>query len=165
MRLGEDEVHVEITAGLITDRDPEKENYGVYVHCNHRLIVKELRTRDVGYFVSGEAGVPHPDASLCRAIVHLQGPAKLMPWNSSKSDINAGLPVFQKIRPALIQLVSHFSSLSRRLKNDWGRTVTSHTSGTIERVEVNDAIGHRVNLPSLPRVNKGIYILDAPAAA
>ncbi|MEQ9208953.1 MAG: hypothetical protein RLN96_03780, partial [Pseudomonadales bacterium] len=62
-------VTVEIVAGLIRDRDPELDNYGAYFYCNDRLIVKELKAREVGYFVSSEAGVPHPDASLCRAIV------------------------------------------------------------------------------------------------
>ncbi len=61
-------IGVEITAGLILDRDPEADNYGAYIFCNNRLIVKELRTREVGYYVSSEAGVPHPDASLCRVI-------------------------------------------------------------------------------------------------
>lgn len=31
-------------------------------------IEKEVKTREVGYFVSNEAGVPHPDISLCRAL-------------------------------------------------------------------------------------------------
>ena len=132
VNLGGEQVQATITCGLITDRNPETENYGVYVYCNHRLITKELRTRDVGYFVTSEAGVPHPDASLCRAIVDLQGPAKLMPWNSTKSGINPSDVVFRQIRPALIQLVSHFSSLSRRLKNEWSSTVTPHISGVIE---------------------------------
>lgn len=38
-------VKVFIAAGLVRDRDPEIENYGVYFYCNGRLIVKELRTR------------------------------------------------------------------------------------------------------------------------
>lgn len=155
VKLGTEEVSVAITAGLITDRDPERENYGVYVYCNHRLLVKELKTRDVGYFVTAEAGVPHPDASLSRAIVHVQGPAKLMPWNSSKSGINPGHPIFQRLRPTLIQLVAYFSSLSRRLKNDWDEKVIPHTTGTIEQIKAEEvAPGRRLNLPELPRVNK-----------
>jgi hypothetical protein len=155
VKLGTEEVTVTITAGLITDRDPEQENYGVYVYCNHRLIVKELKTRDVGYFVTAEAGVPHPDASLCRAIVHVQGPAKLMPWNSSKSGLNVGHPIFQRLRPTLIQLVTYFSSLSRRLKHEWDDKVIAHTAGSIEQVQAGEvAPGKRLNLPDLPRVNK-----------
>jgi hypothetical protein len=155
IKLGTEEVSVTVTAGLITDRNPELENYGVYIYCNHRLIVKELRTRDVGYFVTAEAGVPHPDASLCRAIVHVQGPAKLMPWNSSKSGINPGHAIFQRLRPTLIQLVAYFSSLSRRLKNEWDEKVTSYTTGNIEQARTAEiSPGRRLNLPELPRVNK-----------
>ena len=109
----------------------------------------------MGYYVTAEAGVPHPDASLCRAIVQLQGPAQLMPWNSSKSGINTGHPVFQQLRPTLIPLVGHFSKLSRRLRNEWDEKVTPHTSGTIEVISVGAiAPGKHLNLPSLPRVNK-----------
>lgn len=146
---------VDITGGLIRDRNPEEENYGVYVYCNHRLVIKELKTRDVGYFVTSEAGVPHPDASLCRVIVRLQGPAKLMPWNSSKSGINVGHAVFQQIRPPLIRLVSHYSSLSRRLKNNWDDSVFAHQTGTIGSLPSAEILtGRRLNLPPLPRVNK-----------
>lgn len=148
-------ISAKIVSGLVRDRVPDKDNYGVYFYCNHRLIVKELKVREVGYFVSSEAGVPHPDASLCRAIVRLQGPAKLMPWNSSKSGINYAHLAFQQIRPTLIQLVSHFSSLSRRLKDDWDGKVYSHTAGTIEEIEAADiANNKRLVLPPLPRVRK-----------
>jgi Histidine kinase-, DNA gyrase B-, and HSP90-like ATPase len=146
---------VTMTGGLITDRIPEADNYGVYFYCNHRLIAKEIRTRDVGYFVSTQAGVPHPDASLCRVIVWLQGPARPMPWNSSKSGINFGHPVFQAVRPGLIDLARHYSSLSRRLKDDWDHKVFRYETGEIEKVQGADATeGKRLILPSLPPVQK-----------
>jgi len=152
---GVGEVAASLTAGLIRDRDPENENYGAYFYCNHRLIVKELRTRDVGYFVSAEAGVPHPDASLSRVIVDLQGPARAMPWNSNKSAINTSRVAFQQLRPTIIQLNSFFSSLSRRLKDDWNNQVLAHPSGRIEPVEpVEPGVKARMVLPKLPRVNK-----------
>lgn len=152
---GHGKLGVEITAGLILDRDPEGDNYGVYFYCNNRLIVKELKIRDVGYFVTSEAGVPHPDASLCRVIVRFNGKAKLMPWNSSKTGINFSHPAFQQIRPTLIQLVSHFTALSRRTKDDWEGKVLRHTEGEIERISPSDmAQGKKLILPPLPRVNK-----------
>ncbi|MDD5585327.1 MAG: ATP-binding protein [Alphaproteobacteria bacterium] len=144
-----------ITGGLISDRDPKIENYGVYFYCNHRLIVKELRERQVGYNVSSEAGVPHPDASLCRVIVELEGAAKLMPWNSSKSGINYNHSAFERTRPTIIQLVTHFSSLSRRLKNDWKRQVFQFDTGTIQEIEPDDsALKNPLVLPPLPKVRK-----------
>jgi hypothetical protein len=63
-------VGVEITAGLISSKDPGQEDYGVYFYCNERLIEKEIKQKDVGY-VSGIAGLPHSDASLARIIVKL----------------------------------------------------------------------------------------------
>ncbi|MGH8633588.1 MAG: hypothetical protein ACRET7_05590 [Burkholderiales bacterium] len=152
---GHEKLSIEVIAGLIRDRDPIGENYGVYFYCNNRLIVKDVRTREVGYFVTSEAGVPHPDASLCRAIVSINGGAKLMPWNSNKSNINFGHPVFQNIRPTLIQLVSHFSSLSRRLKNEWDRKVFKFKKGAVQVIDPVDAQqGKRLVLPPLPKVNK-----------
>lgn len=148
-------LEVEIMAGLVTDRDPVTDNYGVYIYCNNRLIVKNLKSRDVGYFNSSEAGVPHPDASLCRAIVRLTGPARLMPWNSSKTGINFTHPAFVHLRPTLIQLISHFSSLSRRLKDDWPAKVFEYTTGSVEEVDEKAAVqGATLHLPPLPRVRR-----------
>lgn len=150
------EIDVTIEAGLIIDREPEEENYGVYFYCNKRLIVKELKVRDVGYFVSGEAGVPHPDASLCRVIVRLQGPAEAMPWNSSKSGINFSHEAFLQLRPQLIGLVSYFSSLSRRLKKQWEEKVYPYTSGDVHDVDPTDVdLKRRIVLPDLPRARRG----------
>ncbi len=154
--LASDEtIRATITGGLILDRDAKAENYGVYFYCNHRLIVKELRERQVGYFVTSEAGVPHPDASLCRVVVELEGAAKLMPWNSSKSGINYNHPAFERVRPTIIQLASHFSSLSRRLKNDWDGRVFKFDAGSIQEIEPDDtAIKNPLVLPPLPKVRK-----------
>lgn len=154
-------LRVEITAGLILDRDPENENYGVYIYCNNRLIVKEMRSRDVGYFVTAEAGVPHPDASLCRVIINLNGPAEIMPWNSSKSSINTNHPSFLAIRPTLIALVSHFSSLSRRLKDDWHSNVYQYTEGFVQELDAAAiANNKKLVLPPLPRTRKIARILE-----
>src|SRR5258708_21417120 len=107
---------LETRGALIGDGGAEEKNGGFYFCCNRRLIEKEVKTREVGYFVSNEAGVPHPDISLCRAIVRLEGPAKGMPWTSNKSGINFDHAVFRTLRPTLIDLTAHFSKLSRRFK-------------------------------------------------
>lgn len=152
---GVQKVTATINAGLILDRDPETENYGVYFYCNDRLIVKELRTRDVGYFVTSEAGVPHPDASLCRVLVQLNGPAELMPWNSSKSGINYHHLAFLQIRPKLIDLVKFHSSLSRRFKHSWETDVFQHTSGTPTVIPGEEMLASKkIVLPPLPIVRK-----------
>lgn len=148
------DVMVRVEAGLIHDRDPEANNYGVYVYCNKRLVVKEWQTRDVGY-ISREAGIPHPDASLSRVIVWLDGPAKAMPWNSSKSGIDTDHSIFHHIRPTIIQLNSFFTSVSRRLKGDWEGQVFKHKQGSFEDVApAASGSAPRLIFPPLPRVNK-----------
>jgi hypothetical protein len=148
-------ISIELTGGLIRDRDPKRENYGVYFYCNNRLIIKELRVREVGYFVSSEAGVPHPDASLCRVIVRINGGAKWMPWNSSKSAIRFDHPVFAALRPTLLPLVAHYSSLSRRLKDNWEEKVFAFPEGCVAKADPEEPDkGHRLILPPLPKVRK-----------
>jgi Histidine kinase-, DNA gyrase B-, and HSP90-like ATPase len=153
---------VTLSGGLILDRDPESENYGVYVYCNHRLIVKELKVRDVGYFVSAEAGVPHPDASLCRVIVEFSGPAELMPWNSSKSGINFSHPAFAQIRRRVIDFTSYYTGLSRRLKQRWDSEVFNHNAGKIETIDPVEALSNKKKVfPKLPstRIPSHIEVL------
>lgn len=142
---------VVLSGGLIQDRDPELENYGVYFYCNDRLIVKELKVRDVGYFVSTEAGVPHPDASLCRVLVEFRGPPELMPWNSSKSGINFSHPAFAQLRNRVIDFSGYYSGLSRRLKNHWESEVFSYKKGELEIVNPEEALSSKKKvLPKLP---------------
>jgi hypothetical protein len=152
---GQKPVEARITGGLIRDRNPEADNYGVYFYCNRRLVARHLKSREVGYYISGEAGVPHPDASLCRVVVELDGPAKLMPWNSSKTGINYSHPVFDALRRTLVPLVSHYSSHSRRWKNDWEKKVFPYKKGNVVAVNhVEPLAGTKINLPALPKVNK-----------
>ena len=155
---GDGPLSVEIVGGLIRDRDPQGDNYGVYVYCNNRLIVKELRTRDVGYFITTEAGVPHPDASLCRVIVRFKGRVDQMPWNSSKSGVNFNHPAMVQIRPTLIRLVSFYSKLSRRWKKDWPSKVYRHADGEIVEIDPEEAISKgKITMPKLPKGRSAPY--------
>lgn len=148
---------VKLTGGLILDRNPESENYGVYVYCNDRLIVSHLKTREVG-FIKGEAGVPHPDASLCRVILHLNGPPELMPWASNKSALNYSHPTFLELREKIIHLTKYYSTLSRRMKNDREEGVYRHQAGEIADIDLaQPGTVKRVVLPPLPRGRKKTY--------
>jgi hypothetical protein len=142
----------EITSGLIRDRIPEDNNYGVYFYCNNRLIQKEVKSREVGYFITAESGVPHPDSSLCRTTVRLNGPAKGMPWTSNKSGINYDHAVFKTISRAIIDLNAYYSKISRRLKDEWRTQVTRYDTGTVEPTPPPDtATGAHLILPDLPK--------------
>lgn len=146
-------VKVKAIAGLIMESSPAGGDYGVYFYCNDRLIAKNLKTHDVG-FGSGLAGKPHADISLARIIIFINGEARLMPWNSSKSDIDTSHEVFMAIQNWLLKVVKDFTSLSRRLskyEGGWHKNVFEHAIGNVQKVKVTDFPSANTSyLPPLP---------------
>lgn len=50
--------------------------------------------------------------------------------------------------------MAYFSSLSRRLRDDWNRHVFRHDVGEIQEIPASDIEGRHPILPALPRTNK-----------
>jgi Histidine kinase-, DNA gyrase B-, and HSP90-like ATPase len=144
-------VRVEAVAGLSRESSPAAGEYGVYFYCNDRLIARALKTFDVG-FTKGFAGLPHPKVSLTRVLVFLNGDARSMPWNSSKSNINTQHAVFVALRQWLVQVVKDYASLSRIWMGDWSDKVFQYEAGVITDVPVEDfPTAKKSFLPPLPR--------------
>lgn len=138
-------VRVKAVAGLTMESSPSGGEYGVYFYCNNRLIARGLKTYDVG-FTKGIAGKPHADISLARIIVFMSGEARLMPWNSSKSDIDPSHPIFDSLRGWLLHVVKDYTSISRRLskyKGGWPAHVFRYKTGQFVKVRI----------PSFPSAN------------
>lgn len=132
VKTDEGDVNVKITAGLALDTEPDPAGeYGVYIYCNERLICRALKTHEVG-FSRRVVGAPHYEISLVRVIVEIRGGAKLMPWNSSKSDLRYHDRVFEEIRPDIIEFAKYFASLSRRWKGEWEEKVYPYNKGDVE---------------------------------
>lgn len=145
------QIRVEALAGLTRESSPAAGEYGVYFYCNDRLIARALKTFDVG-FTKGLAGLPHPKVSLTRVLVSLNGDARSMPWNSSKSDIGTRHEVFLALHAWLVQVVKDYASLSRIWMGDWPNKVFKHATGTIKEVRVNDFPAVKKSfLPPLPK--------------
>jgi hypothetical protein len=146
-------VRIQAVAGLTTESNPSGGEWGVYVYCNERLIVAGLKTFEVG-FASGLAGKPHPDISLMRVLLFISGSAKLMPWNSSKSDINSSNEVFLTIQNWLVHVVKDYASLSRRFnkfEGGWPENVFKYTTGNIRNEIISDfRTANTSYLPKLP---------------
>lgn len=144
-------VRVEAVAGLSRESSPAAGEYGVYFYCNDRLVARALKTFEVG-FTKGLAGLPHPKVSLTRVLVFLNGDARSMPWNSSKSDISTKHEVFIALHPWLVQVVKDYASLSRIWMGDWPDKVFKYGDGTIKEVQVDDFPKVKKSfLPPLPR--------------
>jgi len=146
-------VEYEIIGGLTLKASPATGEYGVYIYCNDRLIARALKSYDVGFY-KGVAGVPHPSVSLVRVLVFLRGESNLMPWNSSKSNINTSHPIFIKLRDLLIRVVKDYASLSRtlgKIEGKWPQQVFKYSSGKIVEVEIKNIETAKTYLPPLPK--------------
>jgi Histidine kinase-, DNA gyrase B-, and HSP90-like ATPase len=144
-------IEVEAIAGLTTESSPAAGEYGVYFYCNDRLIARGLKTLEVG-FVKGLAGLPHPKVSLTRVLVFLNGDARSMPWNSSKSDVSSNHEVFLALQSWLVQVVKDYASLSRIWMGSWPQRVFRYTSGSITEIKVDDfPLVKKSFLPPLPK--------------
>jgi hypothetical protein len=101
------------------------------------MIARALKSFEVG-FIKGYAGLPHPKVSLTRVVVSLNGDARSMPWNSSKSDISTKHEIFQALHTWLTQVVKDYAGLSRIWMGDWPDKVFKYTSGKIIDVPIAD---------------------------
>lgn len=145
------DVKVEVVAGLSKESSPIGE-YGVYVYCNDRLIVKELKNFEMG-FTRGIAGQPHPSISLTKFIISFWGEAQLMPWNSSKSGIAYQHTVFKALQDWLLRVVKEWASLSRRFQGSWQEEVFRFKSGKIKEVKIDNFPEARsAYMPPLPKI-------------
>ena len=150
-------VSLSAIAGLTLESSPAGGEYGVYFYCNNRLIAQALKTLDVG-FATGLAGKPHADISLVRVLIFLEGPARLMPWNSSKSNVNSSHEVFISIQKWLINVVQDYSSLARRtskFEGGWKENVFKYSHGSMEIVSLSDIPNVNTSyLPPLPMIRQ-----------
>ncbi|EHQ05844.1 ATP-binding protein [Leptonema illini] len=146
-----DIVEVKFEGGLITDGGSAGHGeYGVYFYCNERLVSRAEKSYEVG-FTSGKAGVPHGASSLSRLIVNFYGKPSLLPWNSSKSGIDYKHKVYEAARNEIINMLSYYTSLCRRLYPEADNAIYPFTEGKPERKTV----------PSLAQVRK-IYDIPLP---
>ena len=151
------EVSLEILGGLTLESSPAGGEYGVYFYCNDRLVARALKTYEVG-FMKGLAGQPHPNKSLVRVIVSLKGPAKLMPWNSSKSGINTNHNIFVAIRDFQVQVLKEYAYISSSWSNKkggeggWSEKVFKYDKGDIKEIFIeNLPKAKKSYLPELPK--------------
>ena len=144
-----DEVRVRLRVGLMR-HSSQVGDYGIYVYCNDRFIVGALKDSSVG-FVTGLLGQPHPALSLLRAELWLDGPARAMPWNSTKTGIHQDHRVFVALKGWFISTLKDWASLSRRLAGEWQEKVTPFRSGRTKRYSIGDLpVVGRSYLPALP---------------
>lgn len=155
LEINENEnIEVEILAGLTSKDQVGEGEYGVYIYCNDRLILRADKSYEMG-FASGIAGIPHPSLNAMRIFVYLKGNPERMPWNSSKSGINYKSKIFESIRDRIIQIVTYFAKLSRSFSKH-NENIYKYNIGSIVEHKIDSKIP--IKLYPLPApVKKPIY--------
>lgn len=140
-------VNFRLVSGLTYQGGTIEGDYGVFVYCNKRLVTRALRSPEVG-FIAGLAGQSHHDKSLARIIVELDGPANLMPWNSSKTAIFYNHRIFSLIKDDIITSVKHATKSSKLLRTDFETKVAPFREGRI--IENDLGLQGSIKLTKLP---------------
>jgi hypothetical protein len=132
----------QITSGITYEPGSVVGEYGVYVYCNDRLVLRASKAGEFG-FVPGMAGVPHPRMSHARIILEFSGAAKDMPWNSSKTGLNFNHAVFRAVRTDIYTAVKNATALSSRLQPTFETSIEPFQTGAI----VEEELGAEQSLP------------------
>src|SRR5690606_30614837 len=103
-------------------------------------------------FKPPRVGKPHPSLSLARVIVKLHGTVGLMPWNSSKSEIDFKHKTFREIQEHIERVLFTYASMSRNWQGQWVDRVFQYSSGVVKSEELSDASKNvKIHLPIVPR--------------
>lgn len=152
VQIGLKKVKIEIYSGL-SNKSSASDDWGVHIYCNKRLVGKNLKTEEIG-FGNGQAGKPHVNISLLNVVVFISGDAELMPWNSSKSEINYSHELFKKIQNSIKEAVINNAKISRALEGKWSDELFQYKTGKMKEEYVVFEKGIKKNLPPVPPSKK-----------
>lgn len=111
-------VEAKIYAGISAK---SKENFGWYIYCNGRQVVKADKSALTGWgSATGEVSVPkgHTQFDRFRGYVYFESSnAFLLPWNTKKDGINENSEIYQAVRLEMIlalrQLIDFLNQLDK----------------------------------------------------
>jgi Histidine kinase-, DNA gyrase B-, and HSP90-like ATPase len=107
-------IEAKIFAGI---SEPSNQNYGWYIYCNGRQVLRADRTKLTGWDSKIEESIeldesngsittpkPHNQFARFRGYVYFESKdASLLPWNTSKSGINDNSEAYQYVRLQMIK--------------------------------------------------------------
>jgi hypothetical protein len=110
------EVEVEFFAGFTLPVDTDQENiYGWYIFCNNRLVIRRDVSPKTGW--EGLEGVKYhyPEDNRFLGLVFLNSEnAMLLPWHTTKEDIQEDSKLYLKVQVEMRELTKRFVNFIRR---------------------------------------------------
>ena len=98
-------VNVKVYAG-IAQSDPEKA--GWYIYCNGRMVMGADQTITTGWGKGGEITIPkyHNQFARFRGFTYFDSDnAGLLPWNTTKTGVDADSPIFRAVSLRMVTLM------------------------------------------------------------
>jgi hypothetical protein len=89
---------------------------GWYVFCNDRLLIYADKGRLTGWGV--EAATYHPQYSRFRGYVLLEGDARYMPWNTTKTGVDEDSRIFREVQNQMFDSLQKVQAIVNRLKKE-----------------------------------------------
>lgn len=89
---------------------------GWYVFCNDRLLLYADKGRLTGW--GSEAAAYHPQYSRFRGYVLLDGDARYMPWNTTKTGVDEDSRVFRELQNEMFDSLQKVQAVINRLKKE-----------------------------------------------
>ena len=115
---GNKPVAVKLLCGLGESDDPDVAGWHIY--CNGRLVLSGDKTPITGWESEGESvSIPgfHPQFNRFRGYAYFDSDdAGLLPWNTSKTAINADSTIYQAVRLDMIRLMRPVIDFCNQLK-------------------------------------------------
>jgi hypothetical protein len=89
---------------------------GWYVFCNDRLLLYADKGRLTGW--GAEAAAYHPQFSRFRGYVLLEGDARFMPWNTTKTGVDEDSRIFREVQNEMFDALQKVQAVINRLKKE-----------------------------------------------
>ena len=157
-------VDVKIFAGV---SDPNPGSAGWYVYCNGRMILEADQTNITGWGEDSEATIPkyHNDYAMFRGFVFFDSDnAGLLPWNTTKTGVDADSLIFRSVRLQMITLMAQVFTFLRAFAKEKAGDVTDYSPlrdtitnarvASVANVETSSVFLWRKTSPK-PKVPKG----------
>jgi hypothetical protein len=89
---------------------------GWYVFCNDRLLLYADKSRLTGW--GAEAAAYHPQYRRFQGYVLLDGDARYMPWNTTKTGVDEDSRVFREVQNEMFDALQKVQAVINRLKKE-----------------------------------------------